>query len=94
MKKLLFIIILTGFALLSCNDKTLVTTVEEDKISLPAEPYAYDQLDLPKETQPAFTNFIDFEIINGVPVNTQFKSDITPWGATLGRVLFMTKNYL
>lgn len=91
MKKLLFIIILTGFALLSCNDKTLVTTVEEDKISLPAEPYAYDQLDLPKETQPAFTNFIDFEIINGVPVNTQFKSDITPWGATLGRVLFYDK---
>ncbi|MFZ1750741.1 MAG: cytochrome c peroxidase [Saprospiraceae bacterium] len=65
---------------------------EEVKPVLPSQPYAYDQLALPEGTQPASSIINNFEIINGNPVfsNNQ-TTDITPWGATLGRVLFYDK---
>lgn len=82
-----FALLLVGF---SCTDKTLITQ-SEDKLSLPDQPYAYDKLDLPVGSSPATNNFTDFDIINGIPVFIESKSDITPWGATLGRVLFYDK---
>lgn len=90
MKKVLFIITGLVFILQSCADKTIVVT-EEEKLNLPAEPYAYNSLSLPAGTSPASNNFNDFEILNGAPIFIENKTDITPWGATLGRVLFYDK---
>ncbi len=46
-------------------------------------------LNLPTGSSPVIINDFDFE--NGVPVNNNNSLNITPWGATLGRVLFYDK---
>ena len=90
MKKLSYLFFGILFTFFACTDKPLVIA-EDEKLSLPEEPYAYNNLNLPEGTSTNFGNFIDFEIINGIPVFEGTKTDITPWGATLGRVLFYDK---
>lgn len=90
MKKLNYLFFGILFTFFACTDKPLVIA-EDEKLSLPEQPYAYNNLNLPEGTSTNFGNFIDFEIINGIPVFQGSKTDITPWGATLGRVLFYDK---
>lgn len=90
MKTLKFFLFAFATLLISCGDKALIVT-EDVKPTLPAQPYDYDNLALPVGTAPAGSTFNQFEFINGVPVVITKKTEITPWGATLGRVLFYDK---
>ena len=90
MRKMYFLSFLLIATIFACSDKEF-TTPTEQKLVLPATPYAYDQLDLPVGTRVANGLNNNFEIINGELVSTNVSLDITPWGATLGRVLFYDK---
>jgi cytochrome c peroxidase len=87
MRRMYFLSFLLVASIFACSDNEL-STATEPKLVLPDLPYAYNQLDLPAGARIAGNMNNNFELINGelVPVNTSL--DITPWGATLGRVLF------
>ncbi|MBK9733883.1 MAG: cytochrome-c peroxidase [Saprospiraceae bacterium] len=87
MKKIYFVFAILVVSICSCSDATL-TDGPKEYLVLPEQPYAYDQLNLPQGTSP--TIFDDFGFINGQPVFNG-KMEVTPWGATLGRVLFYDK---
>ncbi len=76
---------------ISCSKET-APSFEKAKLVLPDQPYDYDNLALPAGSVPAGTLFNNVEMgilvdpIPGKPV-----IEITPWGATLGRVLFYDK---
>jgi cytochrome c peroxidase len=76
---------------ISCQKETAPVTYQEKPV-LPQTPYDYDNLALPIGSTPSsslFTNInagIITETIPGKPIVS-----ITPWGATLGRVLFYDK---
>jgi cytochrome c peroxidase len=90
MNKLFFL--LFGLILLSagCADKAVISP-DQDTPVLPDEPYAYHEVKLPSGTNMGGNVFFDDLDITGAPVNTT-RLDMTPWGATLGRVLFYDKN--
>jgi cytochrome c peroxidase len=84
----LFSIILATF---SCSDAKVIT---EDTLTpvLPETPYAYNSLNLPVGTSINNNSFPEFEMINGeFVIKENIKMEVTPWGATLGRVLFYDK---
>ena len=95
MIRLISIICLMVGLLYSCADNATVSG-DELKPILPAVPFAYDGLRLPKGTNPAGVTNRNIKFINGQPVmiNGQFVFEpvgnitIKPWVATLGRVLF------
>lgn len=89
MKRISFVFTFFLLVILACSDKSLVTSPEEN-LSLPNEPYAYDKLSLPVGSSIA-GSFDDFTIDNNVVTFSNNKTEITPWGATLGRVLFYDK---
>ncbi len=89
MKRISFVFTFFLLVILACSDKSLVTSAEEN-LSLPNEPYAYDKLSLPVGSSIA-GSFDDFTIDNNVVTFSNNKTEITPWGATLGRVLFYDK---
>ena len=89
MKRISFVFTFFLLVILACSDKSLVTSHEEN-LSLPNEPYAYDKLSLPVGSSIA-GSFDDFTIDNNVVTFSNNKTEITPWGATLGRVLFYDK---
>jgi cytochrome c peroxidase len=89
MKRISFVFTFLLLVILACSDKSLVTSAEEN-LSLPNEPYAYDKLSLPVGSSIA-GSFDDFTIDNNVVTFSNNKTEITPWGATLGRVLFYDK---
>lgn len=89
MKRISFVFTFFILVILACSDKSLVTSPEEN-LSLPNEPYAYDKLSLPVGSSIA-GSFDDFTIDNNVVTFSNNKTEITPWGATLGRVLFYDK---
>jgi cytochrome c peroxidase len=89
-KKFYFGIIVFGITFFACS-KTELIAPQEEKLVLPTQPYAYNILNLPAGSQIASTSLIDFDIINGIPNFNNKAVDITPWGATLGRVLFYDK---
>ena len=89
MKRISFVFTFFLLVILACSDKSLVTSHEEN-LSLPNEPYAYDKLSMPVGSSIA-GSFDDFTIDNNVVTFSNNKTEITPWGATLGRVLFYDK---
>jgi cytochrome c peroxidase len=90
MKRLLFLLFGIIISLIACTDKQ--TSIDDGEVlSLPTQPYDYHNLKLPVGTNPNFNNFTDFTIVNGEPIFSNQKLEITPWGATLGRVLFYDK---
>jgi len=78
--------VLTLFACTEGTDPQAKTL----KLELPAEPYAYNQLQLPAGSSPFLNNMLPDILIDvtGRPINQNAALEITPWGATLGRVLF------
>lgn len=90
MKRLFFLLFGLAITIYACSDHQS-TVVESETPNLPEQAYDYHNLNLPQGTSPNFGNFIDFEIVNGELVPLTNKLDITPWGATLGRVLFYDK---
>jgi len=89
MVRISFVFTLFLLIIFACSDKPLIS-VNEENLSLPEVPYAYDQLSLPAGSSVA-GSFDDFTFENNVPVFSNNKTEITPWGATLGRVLFYDK---
>ena len=77
------------FIILACSDKSIISPIEE-KLTLPDVPYGYDQLSLPAGSNVA-GSFENFDLINNQPIFSNSRAEITPWGATLGRVLFYDK---
>ncbi len=92
MNKNLFLLLGFFLFLLSCTDNTQSLEISETP-TLPAKPYDYQNLRLPFGTAPAGNINREFTIVNGVPVfsNNSSQVEITPEGATLGRVLFYDK---
>jgi cytochrome c peroxidase len=91
MKRFFFFFTLVVVSFASCTKDTGVTTIKEE-LSLPAQPYEYDKLSLPAGLAPASTFFSNIEtglVIDPMPGGSF--PEITPWGATLGRVLFYDK---
>lgn len=92
MRRIFSIVFILAITILACSKSELATTTNEQKLVLPEQAYAYDVLDLPQGVQPSNTSFTDFEIVDGRRINLSSQSlEITPWGATLGRVLFYDK---
>jgi cytochrome c peroxidase len=90
MKKFQFFTFAFLAMMMSCSDKP--TVIAEDVIpKLPVEPYNYEKLNLPLGTNPSDNVLIDFNFENGEPVFSGATTEITDWGATLGRVLFYDK---
>jgi len=89
MKRISFVFTFFLLVILACSDKSLISSAEEN-LSLPNVPYAYDQLSLPAGSSIA-GSFDDFTINNNEVTFSNNKTEITPWGATLGRVLFYDK---
>ena len=89
MVRISFVFTLFLLIIFACSDKPLIS-VNEENLSLPEVPYAYDQLSLPAGSSVA-GSFDDFTFENNIPVFSNNKTEITPWGATLGRVLFYDK---
>jgi cytochrome c peroxidase len=77
------------FIIVACSDKSLISPIEE-KLNLPEVPYGYDQLSLPIGSNIA-GSFDNFELIDNQTIFSNSRAEITPWGATLGRVLFYDK---
>jgi cytochrome c peroxidase len=77
------------FIIAACSDKSLISPIEE-KLTLPEIPYGYDQLSLPIGSNIA-GSFDNFELIDNQTIFSNSRAEITPWGATLGRVLFYDK---
>jgi cytochrome c peroxidase len=90
MKRLNYLIFGIFISLFACADKTSVLT-DGEELNLPTQPFDYQNLKLPAGTSPNFNNFTEFEFVNGGPVFNNNKLEVTPWGATLGRVLFYDK---
>lgn len=89
MKRVSLVFTLFLLILLACSDKSIISPVEE-KLYLPETPYSYDQLNLPAGSNIA-GSFENFDLINNQPIFSNARAEITPWGATLGRVLFYDK---
>lgn len=83
-------IILLFFA---CSKSEVIEQVESEVPVLPDTPYAYDQLNLPPDAfaGSAFPDVTFFPFPDGPGQINKPVMDITPWGATLGRVLFYDK---
>jgi cytochrome c peroxidase len=82
-------LIFIGLAL-SCTDST--KSVSDAQVpSLPDQPFDYQNLRLPLGTSPSGSINRDFGFEPGGPVFTNQSLQITPQGATLGRVLFYDK---
>ena len=78
-------------AVVSCSKET-VPSIEKAKLVLPDQPYDYGNLALPVGSLPASTLFNNLEmgvLVDPIPGTSMF--EVTPWGATLGRVLFYDK---
>ncbi len=91
MNKLSVVLLSIIMATFSCSDTKVIT---EDSLFpvLPETPYAYNSLNLPVGTSINNNSFPEFEMINGeFVIKENIKMEVTPWGATLGRVLFYDK---
>ncbi len=90
MKRINYLFISMLVSLFACTDKPLVVS-EDEVLSLPSQPYDYQNLQLPVGTSANFSIFSNFDLVNGEVLFSSNKLDITQWGATLGRVLFYDK---
>jgi cytochrome c peroxidase len=78
-------------AVISCSKLEVTETVANEAPVLPAEPYDYNIREIPKD---AFSSSIFDDFIFPNPDTNTINNrrlEITPWGATLGRVLFYDK---
>ena len=87
MNRLFPLLILLVMFSFSCTNKEVITP-DQQTPKLPETPYSYNVLSLPAGASQAGGIFDDV-IDPSKPSNT---INITPWGATLGRVLFYDKN--
>jgi len=90
MDKIFYLVASLAFLLFSCTDNSQDPRISEAPL-LPDVPYDYQNIRLPEGTSPAIGMIRDFIIVNGNPRFASMPINITPDGATLGRVLFYDK---
>lgn len=88
--KLMIVFLGLIMLIVSCTDSTSDVKITDAPI-LPNQPYDYQHLRLPLGTSPAGGMNRDFVFIDGQPVFNNQTLQVTPEGATLGRVLFYDK---